>query len=302
MKSIVASLFAVVLFAATNATAKGIVVSRDGQVITGRIVELVNGDHLTIELANGQVQTLPWSEVFTVKLDDAPAPAPQPVASSPIAAAAPPSLVKDEPARPSPTTEERFRVRPEIAVSAGLVSMSGDLLTVYQHTFAAGELVGDGYAVRADAGLRFTRAWTLYASYEYDSFAKGAAMAAESLAPTGHAGSFGFKAVSNPRGPLALFFDISAGYRWLRFSSGDGSSSVASGPEPLRIGLGGSFIVHPRFRIDVAANVAVGQLTRFALGNDMCINPNKSECDSIPDSQRTWHFTRSFTIGGVFTL
>jgi hypothetical protein len=305
MKPIVASLFAAVLLVSSSAlAAKGIVVSRDGQVLTGRIVELVNGDHLTIELANGQTQTLPWSEVFTVKLDDAPS-APAPVVAPPVAniyASPAPSLAKDEPSKPSPSSEEHFAVRPEIGMSAGLISMDGDLLEANRKSVGASELVGEGWAFRTDAGLRFSRTWTFYGSYEYDAFGKGSGASTGDFAPTGHAAAVGFKAVSNPRGPLAVFFDIGAGWRWLRFPGADNFLAVASGPEPLRIGLGGSIIVHPRFRIDVAANLAVGQLTRFALPNGSCVNPNVSECDSIPDSSRTWHVTRSFTLGGVFTL
>lgn len=306
-----ASILAVVFLASSAASAaQATVVLRDGDIFTGDVVELVNGHHVTIRLANGETKTTPWDQVFTVKFDmdsgaKAASPSPAPLAlatspsSAPVVAFAPTKPAADQPSSAPTTKSNGFDPRPTIGVRVGLLSPGGDFLKANGRTFAARDLAGDGGLFGIDAGVHFSPAWTFFVAYEYGALADGKAAGADDLSPTSHYVGVGLKAHSNPRG-AGFFFDIGAGYRWLRFPSKH-ETSVAGGFEPLRVAIGAALVVDRRFRMDLALGTSVGSLTRFDIANG-CVNASSSDCDSIPTDNQTWHTFTSLSLGGAFDL
>jgi hypothetical protein len=266
---------------ATSAASAATVVLKTGEILNGDIVEMVNGERVTVRLPGGALRSIPWDQVFTFKATESqpplapPSPAPP---SAPAIDVAPPSA-----ARHAITFGAR----------ASAVFPQGELVS----NLESGDLIRPGPALQLDIGGRFSHSWTFFGSYEYASLEKGSKIA--TLAPASHAAAFGLRAVTAPHKPAGFLFEIGAGWRWLTFTSGN-NKSVAGGPILVRTALGLSIAVSTKTRVDLTYGMSIGMLTSFDFANG-CVN-RSGTCDTIADDDRTVHTMHTLSLGSRFDM
>lgn len=182
-----------------------------------------------------------------------------------------------------------------LALRGGIVAGNGDLPVVrsssyggdrHVHSWTIESFESEGTAISADAGYRFARDWTLFAGYEL-----GQSTAAQlgSVRHVTHAPHLGIRLTTNRKSVVGLILEMGAGYRFMQIER-DGSLAITQGFEPLRAGVGLTFRIGPRFRLNAMCNLAVGQMTSYEAFEE------KKE---LTGGDRRFYAFRSATLGGT---
>ncbi len=286
------ALSAVVISAAALASAEpGTIVLNDGTSVAGEITEIVNGDHLSIRLPNGELRTLAWTQIATMQVgvsgtivigpQPAATPAPPPPQPAPpppvVYAPAPPPPVVYAPPPPQPAyyppqyqppPPPRFQPAWVLGGRFGTLSpgKNSSLIGGSQNGTAGDDVplksyVGSGIALEADVGYHFAPSWTFYGFWEHGFLGKGDVNSGVSGDSSSNFVGLGFQANTNPRGPLGFYFDVGAGYRWLTLSYATGQTGPGA---------------DPRYANEAKRSVGGWEPLRIGIGAAIVVNPQFS--------------------------
>ena len=289
-----------------------------GEVLSGDISEVVNGDHIVIKVATGEVRVVAWVALSSLQIGAGgtiqigggappPQPPPQPQPQPPVVyAPAPPPPAYGYPPPPQPEPPPRFQPRFTIGARLGTITPGGNLVgtPALRNEVPLTNAVSSGLAIEGDVGFHFGPSWTVYGFWEVGLLAKGSAVGNPSETPVSNFVGLGINANTSPRGPLGFFFDIAAGYRWLAFSAEQKGTSrryTYSGFEPVRVGLGMAIVVNPAFRLHVMAQASGGYFSSTS-GQDASTCTTNASCNNIPGDSRAVHTFSGLTVGGQFDL
>jgi hypothetical protein len=308
------------IFAASAAHAEqGTVVLTSGEVLSGDITEVVNGDHIVIKLSTGEVRAVAWVALSTLQIGaggtiqiggGAPPPPPPPPGQPPppvVYAPAPPPPTYGYPPPPQPEPPPRFVPRFTLGARVGTLTPGGSLVggQPLGQDIKLTDYVRSGLGLEGDVGFHFSPSWTVYGFWELGLFAKGSTVGNPTETPVSNFIGIGVNANTSPRGPIGFFVDIAAGYRWLGFSverNGTTQRFTYAGFEPLRLGLGIAIVANQSFRLHVMAQASGGYFSSSAGGQDASTCTTSSNCNNIPSDSRAMHTFSGLTVGGQFDL
>jgi len=285
-----ALLSAVVALAGAAHAEQGTVVLTTGEVLSGDIFEVVNGDHVVIKLADGSVRAVAWVQIGTLQIGaggqitvhpmGGPGPGPGPGAPPPNGNPPPPVVYAPPPPQPNygygyppppppPEPPHRFTPRFQIAARLGSLvpggNLVGDEVAILNFNVPMTDYVKPGIAIEGDIGLHFARAWTFYGGWELGFLERGDKNANANKTPVSNYLGLGFFFDSNSEGDVGFVMDMGMGYRWLTFpvvnSNGTGYDATYGGLEILRLGLGIGIGLDKKTRLDVMAIMNVGTFT-----------------------------------------
>lgn len=273
---------------------QGTVVLSSGEVITGDIQQVVQGEYLIVQLPNGQVKAIAWAQIGTFKVGGSvsvgggapppaatPAPPPPPVyAPAPpppavVYAPPPPPPAYGPPPPPPPPPRPPFEPAWMLGARLGQITPSGNLVGKEADgtNVPLSDYASTGWSIEGDIGLHFSPSWTFYGFWEYGQLGKGRNTASPDT-PTTNAIGIGLNANTSPHGPIGFLVDIAVGYRWFNFSQAgqlDQSGAVAAwdqvllgGAMPLRLGGGVAITPARKVRIDVLGQFALGAFSRMS--------------------------------------
>ena len=285
------SLAAATLLVASIASAgePATVVLSDGSVLSGELADIVNGDHLSLKMPNGELKTIAWTQIGSMQIGasgtiiigggTAAAPAPTPAPPPPVvyAPAPPPPPVVYAPPPPAPTysypiasqpaAPPRARFQPSWSFGGRFGTISpgktGDIIGgsnngANRDNLPVRNYVGGGVAIEGDVGYHFSPAWTFYGFWEHGFLGKGDTNSGVSGDASSNFVGFGMNANTNPDGPIGFYFDVGAGYRWLSFPYSNTSGSTAAN------GTGG---------VDSRVTVSGFEALRLGIGMSMVMSP-----------------------------
>lgn len=258
---------AAILCATADAAADpGRVVLVGGRVVTGDIRQVVDGEFVVVQLPNGKVEAYGWPEIVSISFDSTAQPAPpapvyQPTPPPPpVYTGAPPPY--PAPVFVPPPAPPRFEPALTLGVRAGSMTVGGDVYGAYDpyYGYAGGprlrmaDVASWGYLFQGDLGFHFSPSWTVYGFWEHGELDDGDLN--RGWASTNAVG-VGIHANTSPYGPLGIYVDAGAAYRWMRFADATAipnapvtTSTTASGVDYLRLAIGVSIRISRRFRLD----------------------------------------------------
>ena len=303
---------------------QGTIVLKGGEVLSGDITEVVNGDHIVIKLASGEVRAVAWIALTSLQIGaggtiqigggapppQPPPPQPQPQPPPPpvvYAPAPPPPAYGYYPPPPQPEPPPRFVPRFTLGARVGTLIPGGSLVGGNNGAsdVAMTNFVHSGVGLEGDVGYHFGPSWTVYGFWELGLLAKGTAVGNPSETPISNFVGIGVNANTSPRGPIGFFVDIAAGYRWLTFSTesnGNTQKYTYSGVEPIRVGLGMAIVINQGFRLHVMAQASAGYFSSSSGGQDASTCTTSANCNNIPSDSRSMHTFSGLTVGGQFDL
>ncbi len=310
-------------------------VGKDGTItlpggfeLPGRILEMVPGDHVTMQLGDGSTRAIPWLGIVQIKISaqiviggSGASPAPPPVAAPPAPSAipaptyapaasppptyAPPPRYVDGPRRVhvrrhAPTFEPSFTLGGRFS----LVSPGDSMKSV----------VGSGAGVEVQLGYRFARHWRMYGAVERTRFdaVPGSTGSSDSAGST-FVGA-GLELNLSPDGPIGYLLDVAMGFRSLdvplaygsQYNLGSGTMSY-SGFEPLRLSAGIAFPITKGLRLDLLAFADFGTFTSVKGDTANCVADSygsSATCSSstVSASAHQSYETVGLSLGGHFEL
>ena len=283
---------------------QGSVVLVGGQVLAGDIQQVVKGEYLIIKLSTGEVRAVAWADIGSFAFGGSvsvgggggtatppPPPPPPPVYQPPpppTVYAPPPPPPSYANAPPPPLPRPPFEPAFVLGVRVGSMSPSSDLVgnesnsnDAFGNRTPNNQLKGyasTGWMFEGDVGYHFSPAWTFYFFWEHGELGRGTVNGYASSGTSTNALGIGFNANTNPHGPLGFYFDVGAGYRWMKvpgFSPTDSvgnvlqndDTSTLQGFDYLRIGLGAS-INFGKFRLDPHIYASVGSFNKYTNSSD----------------------------------
>ncbi len=269
---------AALLFATSRAEAEpGRVVLVGGQVVIGDIRQVVDGEYVVVALPNGKVEAYGWSEIASFSYDARPpgpvyqtAPAPPPPVYAPTTPAPYPP-----PYYPPPPPRPRFVPAFTLGVRVGTMTVGGDVYGRYDpyYGYAGGprlrmrDVAGWGWMVQGELGWHFSPSWIVYGFWEHGRLDDGDFNRGTTNT---NAVGLGVNANTSPYGPLGIYVDVGAAYRWMRFQDASGdpnlpvtTKTTASGFDYLRLAIGVSIRLSSRLRIDPHVYTSSGYFNRF---------------------------------------
>lgn len=301
----------------------GSIILPGGIEIPGRILEMIPGDHVTLQLGDGTKQSIPWLAVAGIRISakiviggstttTTSAPPPPPATTAPpvvITPSAPPPPAARAPRyvdapRPRPIRHEKpFESAFTLGGRFSLVA-PGD---------AMGAMIGTGAAVEVQAGYRFSKSWRLYGALERTSFEAGRGTGASQGGSATFIGA-GLELNLSPSGPIGYLIDVAMGFRSLDVpyatNSGWGSGTTTatySGFEPLRLTAGITFPVTRGLRLDLLAFADFGRLSEVKVDGVTCSTgsyDSQTTCgtSSVSAQVQQSYETVGLAIGGHFEL
>ncbi len=302
----------------------GTVTLPGGIEIPGRVLELVPGDHVTLQLADGSDRSIPWLGVLQIKLSarivigggavstSPPAPTAAPATPAPVPAAAPPPVrIYTSPApvidRPRPRRARHVKPPFEPAITLG------GRFSLVSPTDSTRSIIGDGGAIEVQLGYRFSPYWRVYGALERANFgAPTSGFYADSATST-FVGA-GLEVNLAPYATIGYLFDVAFGYRTLdvpsSFSGTNGMGSgntTYSGFEPLRLSTGIAFPVARGLRMDLLVFADLGAFSGAQGQNSLCATSSygySTACGGSSSSSSTnqTYETLGVALGGHFEL
>jgi hypothetical protein len=306
----------------------GTLILSNGEVLSGEIVAVHQGDHVIIKLASGEVRAIAWAQIGSMQVGaggtitiggtqpaPAPTPTPPPTYQPPPTYNPPPPTYEPAPApvyRGPPAPPRRVYVwTPRIELGARFMNVwsGGDILgqgssggIATPSDLAVHDVAGNGVGFQLDAGLHLLPQWSLYVFWEHNIYSKGNLPGdALTKTPYGNAIGGGVRWNSAPHHRIGLLLDLGLAARWIDFTMPQtgGSDAYALGGE-FRMAGGLSIGSDPHFRIEPAAYFNVGSYSDFNFDNSNC--PSGAYCSNIDPSQRGTYWTAGFQIGTHFDI
>jgi hypothetical protein len=305
----------------------GTLILTNGEVLSGEIVAVHQGDHVVIKLGTGEVKAVAWAQIGTLQVGAGfvigngqvqPQPQPQPTYQpqpQPQPTYQPQPAYQPQPTyQPQPPPAPRRRVEvwmPRFELGARLMSVTsgGDILgdsTQGTSLLKVDEVIGSGMGIQLDAGFHLLPAWSLYGFWEHDQYGRGSGNpGGAGKAGTGNVVGVGLRWNSAPHHPVGILVDAAVGGRWINFSMPTGSG-VASPDEATAVGgefrlaAGLSIGSNAHFRIEPALYFTAGGYSSFNYDNSNC--PPGDTCSTIDPSQRGSYYTVGLQIGAHFDL
>jgi hypothetical protein len=319
---------ATLLVAGIASADSGSVVLIDGSVIAGDVIDYSKGDHITVKMADGQVKAIAWAQIGSFQIGASgsvsvggtpppatPPPAPPPTYAPPPAYAAPPPYA---PPPPPPPRRPYFEPAWTLGARLGSILPGGYLTGGGTQTTGGVSIVrdgdkmtnvsGSGVSLEGDVGFHFSPSWTFYGFWEHGFLASGERnQAATSKLQTNFIG-LGINANTTPQGPIGFYFDVAFGYRWLQYTELVPAGSVilqqsrtARGWEVIRLGLGLSAVLTPKFRLDGGIQASGGVFNVIGNSGDDCVAGGSTTCD-VPANDQGTHTFVGFFVGGRWDL
>jgi hypothetical protein len=243
----------------------------DGTALRGKITQQVPGSYVVIQTSDGQVESVPWSQVKRVRASAAPTPqsppppepstpsAPPPVA--PVVAPVPPAAAaSSSESAPSASTQIRD-VHFEMGARLGYAFAAGDYETGSSLTSASSAEPGvsGGGAVTLDLGMRISRHFNIGGFFSYSLLATSCIPAdvGYHLSCDAHDIRGGLDAQVHvmPRGAVDPWFGFGLGHEWLTVSA---SASGPNGSGTASQTLEGWNFAHFMFGVDVRLGKGLG--------------------------------------------
>jgi hypothetical protein len=304
----------------------GAIMLPGGIEIPGRILEMVPGDHVTLQLGDGSKQSIPWIGIAGIRISaklvigggastTATTPAPAPTAAPPVVIY--PTPAATPPPAPAPRTPRYVvdRPRPHRAQKPAFepAFTLGGRFSLIAPGDSMGTLIGAGAGIEVQAGYRFARNWRFYGAIERASFEAGHG---SSLSSGGSATFLGAGLELNfaPDSSIGYIVDVAMGFRSLDvpYTTGGyyGTSTATatySGFEPLRLTAGITFPITRGLRMDLLAFADFGTLTTVKADGVTCASSNydsSNVCSAVSDSSNVHqsYETVGLAIGGHFEL
>jgi len=301
---------------------QGTIVLTTGEVLSGDITEVVNGDHIVIKLSTGEVRAVAWVALSSLQIGaggtiqiggGAPPPPPPPPNQPPPPVVyqpppPPPVYGYGYPPPPQPEPPPRFQPKFTLGARIGTLIPGGNLVGSSGRDSSGLPMtnyVKPGLALEGDLGFHFSPSWTVYGFWEVGLLAKGNQVGNPTDNPISNFIGVGVNANTSPRGPLGFFIDVAVGYRWMTFSvenNGVSERFTYSGFEPLRLGLGMAIVVNPAFRLHVMGQFSAGAFSSSSGGQDASTCTTSANCNNIPSDNRAVHTFSGLSVGGFFDL
>lgn len=308
-------------------------VGKDGTItlpggfeLPGRILEMVPGDHVTLQLGDGSTRAIPWLGVVQIKISarvvigGSGTPATTTPTTTPTYTPPPPPAPTYTPApppalRPAPRfvdAPRRAHVRRHAPEFEPAFTIGGRFSLLAPGDGMRG-MVGSGAGVEMQVGYRFARHWRLYGAVERTRFeAASGNSGAESATSTFVGG--GLELNLSPDGPIGYLLDVAMGFRSLdvpmaygsAYSTGTGTASY-TGFEPLRVSAGIAFPVTKGLRLDLLAFADFGTFTSAKGDTATCVSSSvdyATSCSntSMSSSVHQSYETVGLALGGHFEL
>jgi hypothetical protein len=309
-------------------------VGKDGTItlpggfeLPGRILEMVPGDHVTLQLGDGSTRSIPWLGVLQIRISaqvvlgggGVATPAPAPTATPAPAPTAAPTYTPPPAPTYRPRPAPRFvdaPMRPHVRRHAPEFEPSftlGGRFSLLAPGDAMKSMVGSGAGVEMQIGYRFARHWRIYGAVERTRFeAAPGNMGADSASSTFVGG--GLELNLSPDGPIGYLLDVAMGFRSLdvpmtygsSYSSGSGSASY-TGFEPLRVSAGIAFPVAKGLRLDLLAFADFGTFSSVKGDAANCVTNSVDYSTSCSSSSTSSSVHQSYetvglALGGHFEL
>ncbi len=222
-------------------------------ILSGKVVEVIPGVHIKLELANGEVKTIAWATLLQLQISGkivigggsaAPAPkaAPPPAPPSVVIIAPMPPQKQLPPPPPSHVSpppvdhmdddghEHRsFKERWALGFRLNFLQPGANSNLIKGTNNGLRDFVGTGTGLELNLGYRVSPAWTPYGFFEYARFKHGTINDGVDGNVTSAFTGLGIHANTNPDGPIGFLFDIAMGYRWLTVPYGPGQLSSLDG-------------------------------------------------------------------------
>jgi hypothetical protein len=309
---------AIVLIAGVASAESGRIVLVSGEVVAGEVIDLAQGDHITVKMADGQVKAIAWAQIgsFQVGASGAivvggtPPPPPPPPPPTYVAPPAPPPA-PPPPAYYGPPPPPPFYPTWSFGLRGGWLDPGGNMTG--GQTQADGSVstpapqkdyMGPGWSLEGWVGYHFSPSWTIYGSWEHGFLGKASNRNMNqdaSVAPQTNFIGLGVNATTNPRG-VGFLVDVSFGYRWLQFNNvntdGTEQKYTARGWDILRLGIGVAIATNEKFRLDAMVVGSAGIYNNITTG-DTC--PAGMVCEVAAQDQGT-HTFGGLVIGGRWDL
>jgi hypothetical protein len=325
-----ALLSSVVALAGAAHAEQGTIVLTTGEVLSGDIFEVVNGDHVVLKLPDGSVRAVAWVNIGTLQIGaggsivvhpmggpGSPPPPPPPGAGNPpppvVYAPPPPAPAYGYPPPPPPEPPHRFHPRFQIGARLGSLVPAGNLvgdqtIDFFNQNVPMSDYVKSGIAIEGDIGFHFSRAWTFYGGWELGFLEKGDKNANASKQPVSNYLGMGFKFDSNSEGDVGFLMDLGFGYRWLSvpITNTTGTyNATYGGFEPLRIGLGIGIGLDKRTRLEILAMMSLGSFSSVSgtpANNTQCGSAASGDANLCTINNQGLHAFYGLNVGVHFDL
>lgn len=323
----------VLVSALSFAGENGTIILTDGEILSGEIVAVHQGDHVQIRLGTGEVRAVAWAQIGTLKVgaggaiiiggQPTPQPQPQPTYQPPPPQPTyqppppqptyqpPPPQPVYQPA-PAPRRVAMFVPRFELGARIMSVKSGGDIIGQSQSAGIVGggdltvdQVIGTGAGIEIDAGFHVLPAWSLYGYFEHDTYSRGSRNNdAAGRTGSGNVLGVGVRWNSAPHHPVGMLVDLAVAARWISFGLPNADQSgyynaTALGGE-VRGAIGLSIGTDPHFRLEPALYGTVGGYSSFDDGS--CGAYADSYCTSLDESQRGTYWTAGLQLGAHFDL
>jgi hypothetical protein len=311
-------------------------VGKDGTItlpggfeLPGKILEMVPGDHVTLQLGDGSTRSIPWLGVMQIKISAqiviggggaSPAPTAPPVSPAPLPAPATTAAPNSPPPPPVGYRAPRFvdgprrvHVRRQQQPAFESAFTLGGRFSLLSPGDGMKGLVGSGAGVEMQLGYRFARHWRMYGAVERTRFDAGSASMSSDSASSTFVGA-GLELNLSPDGPIGYLIDVAMGFRSLDVPASYGSTYTTvsgntsySGFEPLRLSAGIAFPVTKGLRFDLLAFADFGTLTSAKGDVSSCTTSSSSYSTGCVTSTMSSNVHQSYetvgiALGGHFEL